>query len=152
MFNKINLKIVLRRHKKSFIIAVQKIVFPDRSTFNKSDYNQYSNFQKHQRFFNNISMPNKYYMQCYRIFCTGNISQCTSGHLFIRSPALGVDALREEPMTSEEKEYQKLFNELYQYEKQGVYMEMEGSPASPTQIVRRTYAAGKYGIYAGLCA
>lgn len=30
-------------------------------------------------------------------------------------------------MTSEEKEYQKLFNELYQYEKQGVYMEMEGS-------------------------
>ena len=31
-------------------------------------------------------------------------------------------------MTSEEKEYQKLFNELYQYE--------EGSPASPTQIVR----------------
>ena len=32
-------------------------------------------------------------------------------------------------MTSEEKEYQKLFNELYQYEKQGVYMEMEGSPA-----------------------
>ena len=58
MFNKINLKIVLRRHKKSFIIAVQKIVFPDRSTFNKSDYNQYSNFQKHQRFFNNISMPN----------------------------------------------------------------------------------------------
>ena len=39
-------------------------------------------------------------------------------------------------MTSEEKEYQKLFNELYQYEKQGVYMEMEGSPASPTQIVR----------------
>ena len=32
--------------------------------------------------------------------------------------------------------YQKLFNELYQYEKQGVYMEMEGSPASPTQIVR----------------
>ena len=56
----------------------------------------------------------------YRIFCTGNISQCTSGHLFIRSPALGVDTLREEPMTSEEKEY----------------MEMEGSPASPTQIVR----------------
>lgn len=39
-------------------------------------------------------------------------------------------------MTSEEKEYQKLFNELYQYEKQGVYMEMEGSTASPTQIVR----------------
>ena len=55
-------------------------------------------------------------------------------------------------MTSEEKEYQKLFNELYQYEKQGVYMEMEGSPASPTQIVRAHMLLGKYGIYAGLCA
>ena len=135
MFNKINLKIVLRRHKKSFIIAVQKIVFPDRSTFNKSDYNQYSNFQNIRDF--STTYPCLIILYAvYRIFCTGNISQCTSGHLFIRSPALGVDALREEPMTSEEKEYQKLFNELYQYEKQGVYMEMEGSPASPTQIVR----------------
>ena len=53
-------------------------------------------------------------------------------------------------MTSEEKEYQKLFNELYQYEKQGVYMEMEGSKSDTDRA--RTYAAGKYGIYAGLCA
>lgn len=41
-------------------------------------------------------------------------------------------------MTSEEKEYQKLFNELYQYEKQGVYMEMEGSPG---QVRHRSCAA-----------
>jgi glutamate 5-kinase len=110
MFNKINLKIVLRRHKKSFIIAVQKIVFPDRSTFNKSDYNQYSNFKNIRDF--STTYPCLIILYAvYRIFCTGNISQCTSGHLFIRSPALGVDALREEPMTSEEKEYQKLFNE-----------------------------------------
>lgn len=39
-------------------------------------------------------------------------------------------------MKSETKEYQELFNELNQYEKKGVYMEMEGSPASPTQIVK----------------
>lgn len=39
-------------------------------------------------------------------------------------------------MKSEAKEYQELFNELNQYEKKGVYMEMEGNPASPTQIVK----------------
>lgn len=39
-------------------------------------------------------------------------------------------------MTSDKNVYQELFDELYQYEKQGVYLEMEGSPASPTQIVR----------------
>lgn len=39
-------------------------------------------------------------------------------------------------MKSEAKEYQELFNELNQYERKGVYMEMEGSPASPTQIVK----------------
>ncbi len=39
-------------------------------------------------------------------------------------------------MKSEAEEYQELFNELSHYEKKGVYMEMEGSPASPTQIVQ----------------
>ena len=34
------------------------------------------------------------------------------------------------------KEYQDLFRELDSYEKQGVCMELEGKPASPTQIVR----------------
>lgn len=39
-------------------------------------------------------------------------------------------------MESETKEYRELFDELNRYERQGVYMEMEGNPASPTQIVR----------------
>ena len=43
---------------------------------------------------------------------------------------------KEESMEPETKEYQELFYELNRYERQGVYLEMEGSPASPTQIVR----------------
>lgn len=39
-------------------------------------------------------------------------------------------------MPGEQKTYQDLFYELNQYEKRGVYMEMEGSQASPTQIVK----------------
>lgn len=39
-------------------------------------------------------------------------------------------------MESETKEYRELFDELNRYERQGVYMEMEGNPASPTQIVK----------------
>ena len=39
-------------------------------------------------------------------------------------------------MPEEEKKYQELFQELNRYEKKGVYMEMEGNPASPTQIVK----------------
>lgn len=39
-------------------------------------------------------------------------------------------------MESEKNEYQELFRELNRYERKGVYMEIEGNPASPTQIVR----------------
>ena len=39
-------------------------------------------------------------------------------------------------MPEEKKTYQDLFYELNQYEKRGVYMEMEGCQASPTQIVK----------------
>lgn len=39
-------------------------------------------------------------------------------------------------MESETNKYRELFEELNQYEKKGVYMEMEGNPASPTQIVK----------------
>ncbi len=39
-------------------------------------------------------------------------------------------------MKSETREYQELFNELNRYERKGVYLEMEGNPASPTQIVK----------------
>ncbi len=39
-------------------------------------------------------------------------------------------------MPEKEKTYQELFCELNQYEKRGVYLEMEGCQASPTQIVR----------------
>ena len=36
----------------------------------------------------------------------------------------------------DEKSFQDMFRELNQYEKRGVYMAMDGSPASPTQIVK----------------
>lgn len=39
-------------------------------------------------------------------------------------------------MNPEKNEYQALFDELYQYEKKGVCLEIEGVPSSPTQIVR----------------
>lgn len=39
-------------------------------------------------------------------------------------------------MPEERKTYQDLFYELCQYEKRGVYMEMEGNQVSPTQIVK----------------
>lgn len=39
-------------------------------------------------------------------------------------------------MPEEEKIFQELFKELNQYEKRGVYIAMEGNPASPTQVVR----------------
>lgn len=39
-------------------------------------------------------------------------------------------------MPDDTKELQELFNELNRYEKAGVYIELEGKPASPTQIVK----------------
>lgn len=39
-------------------------------------------------------------------------------------------------MPEDTKEYQDLFRELTRYEKKGVYIGLEGRPASPTQIVR----------------
>ena len=39
-------------------------------------------------------------------------------------------------MPEERKEFQEMFSELNMYEKRGVYIEMEGKPASPTQIVQ----------------
>lgn len=39
-------------------------------------------------------------------------------------------------MPEEKAEFQDMFSELNQYEKKGVYMAMEGMPASPTQIVK----------------
>ncbi len=38
-------------------------------------------------------------------------------------------------MPEETKKYQDLFSELSQYEKRGVYIAMEGNPASPMQVV-----------------
>lgn len=38
-------------------------------------------------------------------------------------------------MKKEEKDYQILFEELKNYEKAGIRMEIEGIPASPMQIV-----------------
>ncbi len=43
---------------------------------------------------------------------------------------------KEAAMPEDKKTYQDLFYELNQYEQRGVYMAMEGSQASPTQIVR----------------
>ena len=43
---------------------------------------------------------------------------------------------KEAAMPEDKKTYQELFYELNQYEKRGVYMEMEGNQASPTQIVK----------------
>lgn len=43
---------------------------------------------------------------------------------------------KEAAVPEDKKRYQELFYELNQYEKRGVYMEMEGSQASPTQIVK----------------
>ena len=39
-------------------------------------------------------------------------------------------------MPEERKEFQEMFSELNMYEKRGVYIAMEGKPASPTQIVQ----------------
>ena len=38
-------------------------------------------------------------------------------------------------MEINEKAYQKLYEELEQYENKGIYVSMDGSPASPMQIV-----------------
>ena len=39
-------------------------------------------------------------------------------------------------MPEETEVFQDMFRELNQYEKRGVYMAMDGKPASPTQIVQ----------------
>lgn len=39
-------------------------------------------------------------------------------------------------MPENEMAYRELFEELSRYEQRGVYLVMEGTPASPTQIVR----------------
>lgn len=39
-------------------------------------------------------------------------------------------------MPEETQTFQDMFRELNQYEKRGVYMAMDGKPASPTQIVK----------------
>lgn len=39
-------------------------------------------------------------------------------------------------MPEDTKEYQELFRELTRYEKEGVYIGLEGRPASPTQVVK----------------
>lgn len=38
-------------------------------------------------------------------------------------------------MIGEEKKYQELFKELEEFEEYGIYMQLEGKPASPMQIV-----------------
>ena len=54
-------------------------------------------------------------------------------------------------MPEDTKEYQDLFRELDSYEKQGVCMELEGKPASPTQIVRAHMIREEPGYMRGLC-
>lgn len=39
-------------------------------------------------------------------------------------------------MPEEKREFQDMFRELNSYEKRGVYIALEGQPASPTQIVK----------------
>lgn len=39
-------------------------------------------------------------------------------------------------MPEEKIEYQEMFSELNVYEKRGVFIAMEGKPASPTQVVK----------------
>lgn len=39
-------------------------------------------------------------------------------------------------MPEDTKVYRELFDELNRYEKKGVYLEIEGNPASPMQIVK----------------
>lgn len=79
-----------------------------------------------------------YMYQCIHIFCTGQyITEHVPGLFIMMRPAGAVLCTEEEEsMGSEEKEYRELFRELDRYEKQGVYMEMEGKQATPTQIVR----------------
>ena len=43
---------------------------------------------------------------------------------------------KEAVMPEDTREFQELFRELNGYEKKGVYIELEGKPASPTQIVQ----------------
>lgn len=43
---------------------------------------------------------------------------------------------KEAVMPEERKEFQEMFRELNMYEKRGVYIAMEGRPASPTQVVQ----------------
>lgn len=50
-----------------------------------------------------------------------------------------------------ERNYQSLFSELAGYEKKGVYMLMNGVPASPMQIVQGSHCEGGCSLYAGLC-
>ena len=50
-----------------------------------------------------------------------------------------------------ERNYQSLFSELAGYEKKGVYMLMNGVPASPMQIVQAAHCEGGCSLYAGLC-
>ena len=67
-----------------------------------------------------------------------NISRAPSDVPFKSILAAVVNYYIEEEaaMPEERKTYQELFCELNQYEKRGVYMEMEGTQASPTQIVK----------------
>ena len=66
-------------------------------------------------------------------------------------------------MKSDETAYQELFEELEKYENKGVYISMDGFPASPMQIVAAhmtreegsymrdyTYDKGRRKLYAGL--
>ena len=39
-------------------------------------------------------------------------------------------------MPEERKKFQEMFSEMNRYEKRGVYITMQGKPASPTQIVQ----------------
>lgn len=38
-------------------------------------------------------------------------------------------------MIGEERKYQELFKELEEFEEYGIYMQLDGAPASPMQIV-----------------
>ena len=50
-------------------------------------------------------------------------------------------------MKSDETAYQELFEELEKYENKGVYISMDGFPASPMQIVAAHNDKGKKEVY-----
>lgn len=57
-------------------------------------------------------------------------------HFMRRAGKVSSGQKKEAVMPEDTREFQELFRELNGYEKKGVYIELEGKPASPTQIVQ----------------